>query len=169
MNMRKYLVLVLVGLLFVSCASTGKVETEEKTLFIPNVPDGLFIETLTIKEDAELRKLFDKFNKLYFNNYLKVECIGYMAIEDARCTDGTYIGGFATDFFYNGHHTAIVVGPRKNAAPTTTFEGILLHEMVHMLFYQRGEGYEDHGPNFQYKVDKLNEITNYKYKIYNGK
>ena len=64
MNMKKYLVLLLVGLLFVSCASTGKVETEEKTLFIPNVPDGLFIETLTIKEDAELRKLFDKFNKL---------------------------------------------------------------------------------------------------------
>ena len=165
------LFVMLFGLVLVSCVSNN-VEPVEKTITAPLFSKSFANESTVITENARLRKMFDKFNKLYFNNYLKVDYIGYVPEKDLAVSEYAvekegyepgYFGGFSCKFYYNGQYT--VIGIADSITNETDLGSILLHEMIHVLFFMRDDFAENHGPNFQYKVNRINELSHNRYKV----
>ena len=170
--MKKFLIIILACLLLVSCATTKYTanNTEDSEIFKTN--GFLHADAIEIVENKELRKLFDKFNAMYFDDFLTVDYIGYV---DAFLLQGKgnsyYFGGSA---FWKVEDDEMVYGIAminrndfKGANATTKyFNGVLIHEMTHLYFYQKAMYEEGHGENFRNKIDELYEINPQFEKVY---
>lgn len=157
--MRKLLIILLtVCSLFVSCATSKVEEIPEGAghfKYLTNIRSS----ELYVVDDNNLRELFNEFNAELFNNELTVDYIGLVKPYKISYKDGSYKEGFAMwNCFRNTYTYGIVLVPNYS-------KGVLIHEMVHLYFYQNGMFEEDHGKNFCKMVDDLNKKTNYKYNI----
>lgn len=174
MKKLSFLFVVLFGLMFLSCASTNVA-----TFVNPQLVEM----RVKVKDNAKLRKMFDEFNELYFDNQLYVDCIGFYPPKSGHSRYGTLQYGIQySDGSYKDGFTEIIalVKPYEGyidkngnscdiyAANNLTLEGILLHEMVHLEFQLKRESFYDnqhHGPEFKKRVEELNKLSNYKYKV----
>jgi hypothetical protein len=92
--MRKTIIILLtLCSLFVSCASTSGVDTENK-VYLKNV-SRLYQHEIKLVENIKLRRQFDAFNNAYFNGYLKVDCIGMVKPSVLKDVDNSYAAGYA--------------------------------------------------------------------------
>lgn len=159
--MRK-IILILLTLcsLFVSCASTSGVDTETEKSYTFKLLNCDKKEIYVV-DDPILRERFNTFNELYFKNKLKVDYIGYM--EEVYNEKGQ-VGGLAiynTNELHKYIYGITIDSTLKDSAKDST----LLHEMVHIYFYQKNMFTELHGKKFCKKVNELNKLTNYVYRI----
>lgn len=81
--MKKIAILLFASLLFVSCATTKHVTTENSKIFKAY---DLQAGRIEIVENKELRDLFDEFNSLYFNDELWVDYIISALLTLFSCT-----------------------------------------------------------------------------------
>ena len=159
--MRKYLVLLLAGLLFVSCASTNVTDTNTEKSFTFKLTNCNKKE-ICVVEDPILREKFNTFNELLFNNKLTLDYIGYM--EEVYDKNEGLIAGKAL-YNNNGYKYTYGIALEKNKLKDSVKDGVLIHEMTHIYFYQRGQFNENHGKNFYKKINELNKLTKYVYRI----
>ena len=168
--MKKVLILFFVSLLFVSCATTKHTSTENSKIFKDY---NLQVYKVEIVDNQELRDLFNEFNALYFQNELWVDYIGY--VDDfllrGKGNSYNYAGYSFWEISAGGYKYGIVMANRsdfkdKNAT-TNYFNGVLLHEMTHLYFFQKGIFNEDHGENFREMIDALHEMNPQYEKVYN--
>lgn len=161
--MKKFLIVLLtICGLFVSCATSKVEEIPEGAghfKYLTNIRSS----ELYVVDDSSLRELFNEFNAELFNNELTVDYIGFVRPSKIYGKDGLPRNGYAMWYTRN-----------RNGVSNTTYgivlvpnysKGVLIHEMVHLYFYQNKMLYEDHGKNFCKMVDDLNKKTNYKYNI----
>jgi hypothetical protein len=159
--MRKIIIILLtLCSLFVSCASTSGVdnETEKSYTFKLSNCDK---KEICVVDDPILRRRFNTFNELYFKNKLKVDYIGYM---EEVYNDNGQVGGLAIcnpNEFHRNIYGITIDSTLKDSAKDST----LLHEMVHIYFYQKNMLTELHGKKFCKKINELNKLTNYVYRI----
>ncbi|MBO4729735.1 MAG: hypothetical protein J5631_15080 [Spirochaetaceae bacterium] len=165
--MKKFLIIILACLLLVSCATTKYTanNTEDSHFFYA---EKLKNPHLEVPENQELRDLFDKFNDIYFDGALIVDYIGYVDRSLLRNKEDTFnYNGIACWFFDEDEceYTYAIAMPR-NLAGKNFFNGVMIHEMTHLYFYQKEMFDEDHGPNFRNKIDELYEINPQFEKVY---
>ena len=86
--------------------------------------------------NLQLKKLFDKYNKKYFKNKLKISDIRF----------GKSLGLGQTD--YNKQFPSITIIPQLKKS-NRILKIVLLHEMIHVL------GIDNHGPKFIRRVHRL--------------
>lgn len=167
--MKKIAILLFASLLFVSCATTKHVTTENSKIFKAY---DLQAGRIEIIENKELRDLFDEFNALYFNDELWVDYIGFVdtfLLHD-KGKSYNYAGYSFWELSTNGYKYGIVMSKRNDFqgenATTNYFNGVLLHEMAHLYFYQNGMFNEGHGENFRKMIDNLHEMNPQYEKVY---
>lgn len=156
--MRKIIIILLtLCSLFVSCASTSRVDNENK-VYLKNVSQ-LYQHEIKLVENSKLRRQFDAFNNAYFNGYLKVDCIGTVKTSVLKNIDNSYNVGYSAGNYnqYDGKFVYIIAIDENYAYD----KGILLHEMLHIYFYQTGNTFERHGENFIREAKKLEKLTGY--------
>lgn len=130
--MRKIIIILLtLCSLFVSCASTSGVDNETEKSYTFQISECDKKEIYVV-DDPILRERFNTFNELYFKNKLKVDYIGYM--EEVYHSNGQ-VGGLAlyTDNDYKRKYGITLYSKLRNSVK----DGVLLHEMVHLYFYQK--------------------------------
>lgn len=148
--------------LFVSCATSKVEEIPEGAghfKYLTNIRSS----ELYVVDDINLREAFNEFNAELFNNELTVDYIGFVRPYKIYGKDGISRSGCA--MWYTRY---------RNGVSNTTYgivlvpnypKGVLIHEMVHLYFYQNKMTNEGHGENFCKMIDDLNKKTNYKYNI----
>lgn len=154
--MRKIIIILLtLCSLFVSCASTSGVDNENK-VYLKNVSQ-LYQHEIELVEDIKLRRQFDALNYTYFNGYLKVDCIGMVKHSVLKNVDNSYYAGYAAvDYNQYDGKLVYIIAINENYVYD---KGVLLHEMLHIYFYQTGNTSEGHGENFIRKAKKLEKLT----------
>lgn len=158
--MRKIIIILLtLCSLFVSCASTSGVDNETEKSYTFQIQDCDKKE-ICVVDDPILRRRFNTFNELYFKNKLKVDYIGYMG--EVYNSVGQ-IGGLAIyiDKDYKRKYCITLYSKLRSSVK----DGVLLHEMIHLYFYRKNMLTEYHGKNFCKKVNELNKLTKYVYRI----
>ena len=160
------LLVILFSLVLVSCASNN-VKNEWSGEFYT---DTLEKSNITIVDNSELRELFFEFNEEFFDNKLMVDYIGYTSINNLKLKNGKG-HNLGNAIWYKNPNGRLICGvvlvKDKSIYPNanTTFKGVLIHEMIHLYFYQRSQFNEKHGENFCKKVDEINKKSNNKYKV----
>lgn len=169
--MRKLLIVIFTCLLLVSCATTRNASNSIENSRYFHAP-GLTTSRIEIIDNQELRDLFDEFNELYFEGRLIVDYIGYVDGSLLRGKGKTY--NYAGYAFWEWHADACRYGiamAEKNDSNDISiaenyFNGVLLHEMTHLYFFQKGIYHEKHGKNFREMIDRLHEINPEYEKVY---
>lgn len=168
-RMKKVVILLIASLLFVSCATTKHATTENSKIFKAY---NLQANRIEIIENQELRDLFNEFNTLYFQDELQVDYIGYVDnfLLHGKGNSYYYVGYSFWELSTNGYKYGIAMSKKSDligeSATNNYFNGVLLHEMVHLYFYQNGMFSEGHGKNFRKMIDALHEMNPQYEKVY---
>lgn len=159
--MRKTIIILLtLCSLFVSCASTSGVDNETEKSYTFQI-QNCDKKELYVVDDPILRERFNTFNELYFKNKLKVDYIGYM---EEVYNDIGQVGGL-TMCNTNEFHRNIYGITLYSKLGSSVKDGVLLHEMIHLYFFRKNMFTDYHGKSFCKKVNELNKLTNYVYRI----
>ncbi len=164
--MRKLLIVIFTCLLFVSCATTKNASNSIENSRYFHTP-SLNTSRIEITDNQELRGLFDEFNELYFEGRLIVDNIGYVDGSLLRGKGKTY--NYAGYAFWEWHVDACRYGiamVNNMSIAENYFKGVLLHEMTHLFFFQKGMYHEKHGKNFREMIDMLHEMNPEYEKVY---
>jgi len=118
-----------------------------------------------------LKRIYDQFNAAYFNNELPQELTVRWspgmkrALGVARCQYGPREAWGKTPFQDKMIRDEVKqdrwITPSQIAITTLydfteeELNGILLHEMIHILFFAKGDPWEDHGPNFMAERERV--------------
>ena len=169
--MRKLIIVIFTCLLFVSCATTKKATNSIENSRYFHAP-SLKTSQIEIIENQELRDLFDEFNELYFEGRLIVDYIGYVdgCLLRGKGKTYNYVGYAFWEWHADACRYGIAMAKKTDSNGISIsenyFNGVLLHEMTHLYFYQKGMYHENHGKNFREMIDKLHEMNPEYEKIY---
>ena len=108
--------------------------------------------------EQQIRGLFDKLNKEFFNNALpQPRRIEFHFVKK-------YLGQFHPEGRYANHGTCVIRFSTAWEMTDFEVEKVLIHEMVHE--WQWTVGHTDHhGVWFKHKANEINYLTNNKYQI----
>jgi len=108
--------------------------------------------------EQQIRGLFDKLNKEFFNNALpQPNAIEFHYVKK-------YLGQFHWDGRYDRRGTCVIRFSTAWEMTDFEVEKVLIHEMIHEWQWTVGHS-DHHGPWFKYKANEINRLTNNKYKI----
>lgn len=108
--------------------------------------------------EQQIRGLFDKLNKEFFNNALpQPNAIEFHYVKK-------YLGQFHWNGRYNNRGTCVIRFSTAWEMTDFEVEKVLIHEMIHEWQWTVGHS-DHHGVWFKHKANEINRLTNNKYKI----
>ena len=108
--------------------------------------------------EQQIRGLFDKLNKEFFNNALpQPNRIEFHFVKK-------YLGQFHYNRLYANHGTCVIRFSTAWQMTDFEVEKVLIHEMIHEWQWTVGHS-DHHGAWFKHKANEINRLTNNKYKI----
>lgn len=108
--------------------------------------------------EQQIRGLFDKLNKEFFNNALpQPDAIEFRYVKK-------YLGQFQSTGLYGKYGTCVIRFSTAWELTDFEVEKVLIHEMIHEWQWTVGHS-DHHGTWFKLKANEINCITNNKYNI----
>lgn len=108
--------------------------------------------------EQQIRDLFDKLNKQFFNNALpQPNRIEFRFVKK-------YLGQFHWEGLYDRRGICVIRFSTAYEMTDFEVEKVLIHEMVHEWQWTVGHN-DHHGVWFKHKANEINRLTNNKYEI----